>query len=234
LRFHAQTAGCSLTWQQPYNNVVRTTLQAMAAVLGGAQSLHTNSLDEAWALPSEHAATLALRTQQVIAYESGVTAEPDPFGGSYFLERLTAELERGAREYIEKIDAMGGMIPAIESAYPQAEIARASYDYQRRVETGDAVVVGVNRYRESDAAAPEILRIDKSAETLQTEKLRLLRAKRNNEFSTQTLNALKRAAETNANLMPPILDAVRAYATLGEICAALKDVFGTWEERPQI
>jgi len=234
LRFHAQTAGCSLTCQQPYNNVARTALQAMAAVLGGAQSLHTNSLDEAWALPSEDAATLALRTQQVIAYESGIPAEPDPFGGSYFVEHLTTQLEAGAREYIAKIDGMGGMIPAIEKGYPQAEIARASYDYQRKVEAGEVTVVGVNRFQETETAAPEILRIESSAEAMQIEKLRRLRAKRNNEESTRTLNALKRAAETNANLMPPMLDAVRAYATLGEICAALKDIFGTWEERPQI
>jgi methylmalonyl-CoA mutase N-terminal domain/subunit len=206
----------------------------MAAVLGGAQSLHTNSLDEAWALPSEDAATLALRTQQVIAYESGIPAEPDPFGGSYFVEHLTTQLEAGAREYIAKIDGMGGMIPAIEKGYPQAEIARASYDYQRKVEAGEVTVVGVNRFQETETAAPEILRIESSAEAMQIEKLRRLRAKRNNEESTRTLNALKRAAETNANLMPPMLDAVRAYATLGEICAALKDIFGTWEERPQI
>jgi methylmalonyl-CoA mutase N-terminal domain/subunit len=234
LRFHAQTAGCTLTWQQPYNNVVRTTLQAMAAVLGGAQSLHTNSLDEAWALPGEHAATLALRTQQVIAYESGIPAEPDPFGGSYFLEHLTAELESGARGYIGKIDGMGGMIAAIESGFPQAEIARASYDYQRRVESGDAVVVGVNRFQDGENIPPEILRIDASAEEAQCGKLRRLRAKRNNEDTRRTLEALKRAAGTAANLMPPLIDAVRAYATLGEICAALKDVFGTWEERPSI
>ena len=163
LRFHAQTAGCSLTWQQPYNNVVRTSLQAMAAVLGGAQSLHTNSLDEAWALPSEHAVTLALRTQQVIAFESGVTAAPDPFGGSYYLERLTLDLEAGARDYIRRIDEMGGMIAAIERGFPQAEIARASYEYQRKVERGEAVVVGVNRYRVEEEKPIETLRIDQSA-----------------------------------------------------------------------
>jgi methylmalonyl-CoA mutase N-terminal domain/subunit len=232
LRFHAQTAGCSLTWQQPYNNVARTTLQAMAAVLGGAQSLHTNSLDEAWALPSEHAATIALRTQQVIACESGVTAEPDPFGGSYFVEHLTSELERGARDYIRKIDAMGGMIPAIEAGYPQGEIARASYDYQRKVETGEAVVVGVNKFQESEEKPLDLLRIERSAEAGQCEKLRRLRGDRSQEDVSRSLNALRRAAGSDQNLMPPLLDAVRAYATLGEICAALKDVFGTWEERP--
>ena len=234
LRFHAQTAGCSLTWQQPFNNVVRTTLQAMAAVLGGAQSLHTNSLDEAWALPSEHAATLALRTQQAIAYESGIPAVPDPFGGSYFVEHLTRELEAGARAYIEKIDSMGGMIAAIESGYPQAEIARASYEYQRKVESGEAVVAGVNRFQEKDEKPLDVLRIDGSAETAQCEKLRRLRARRNNEDTRRALEGLKRAAAGSVNLMPPLLDAVRAYATVGEICAALKDVFGIWEEQASV
>jgi len=245
LRFHAQTAGCSLTWQQPYNNVVRTSLQAMAAVLGGAQSLHTNSLDEAWALPSEHAATLALRTQQVIAFETGVTTAPDPFGGSWYLERLTLDLESGAREYIRKIDEMGGMIPAIERGFPQAEIARASYEYQRKIEKAEAVIVGVNRYRVSEEEPIETLRIDQSAEVLQIEKLRQLRKRRNNGDVERTLIALRRAADagemdlsarelSSRNLMPPLLDAVRAYATLGEICGALREVFGTYEERPNI
>ncbi len=235
LRFHAQTAGCSLTWQQPYNNVVRTSLQAMAAVLGGAQSLHTNSLDEAWALPSEHAATLALRTQQVIAFESGVTAAPDPFGGSYYLEQLTLDLEAGARDYIRAIDDMGGMIAAIERGFPQAEITRASYEYQRRVERGEAVVVGVNRYRVEDETPIETLRIDRSAENGQIEKLQRLRKTRNNGDVERTLYALRRAAAVSSqNLMPPLLDAVGCYATLGEICQTLREVFGTYEERPNI
>jgi methylmalonyl-CoA mutase N-terminal domain/subunit len=239
LRFHAQTAGCSLTWQQPYNNVVRTSLQAMAAVLGGAQSLHTNSLDEAWALPSEHAATLALRTQQVIAFESGVTAVPDPFGGSDYLERLTLGLESGAHDYIRRIDDMGGMIAAIERGFPQAEIARASYDYQRRVEQGEAVIVGVNRFRAGEEEPIETLRIDQSAQDRQAEKLRQLRKRRNNGDVERTLNVLRREAAVNGresdhNLMPPLLDAVRACATLGEICGALREVFGTYEERPNI
>jgi methylmalonyl-CoA mutase N-terminal domain/subunit len=235
LRFHAQTAGCSLTWQQPYNNVVRTSLQAMAAVLGGAQSLHTNSLDEAWALPSEHAATLALRTQQVIAFESGVTAVPDPFGGSEYLERLTLELESGARDYIRRIDGMGGMIPAIERGFPQAEIARASYEYQQKIETGEAVVVGVNRYRVEEETPIQTLRIDPSAEDLQIEKLRHLRKTRNNGDVERTLNVLRHAADAGSqNLMPPLLDAVRSYATLGEICGVLREAFGTYEERPTI
>jgi methylmalonyl-CoA mutase N-terminal domain/subunit len=235
LRFHAQTAGCSLTWQQPYNNVVRTSVQAMAAVLGGAQSLHTNSLDEAWALPSEHAATLALRTQQVIAFESGVAAVPDPFGGSYFLEQLTRDLESGAHDYIRAIDDMGGMIAAIERGFPQAEIARASYEYQRKVEKGEAVVVGVNRYRVEDEKPIETLRIDRSAEERQIEKLHRLRKTRNNGDVERTLHVLRHAASVGStNLMPSLLDAVRCYATLGEICQALREVFGTYEERPNI
>ncbi len=237
LRFHAQTAGCSLTWQQPWNNVVRTSLQAMAAVLGGAQSLHTNSLDEAWALPSEHAATIALRTQQVIAYESGVTAAPDPLGGSHHLERLTLDLEAGARDYIRRIDEMGGMIAAIERGFPQTEIAHASYEYQQRVEKGEAIVVGVNRYRTAEEKPLETQLIDRSAQDRQTEKLRALRKTRDNEIVERNLNVLRRAAASTANgrsghnLMLPLLDAVRSYATLGEICGALRDVFGTYEER---
>ncbi len=235
LRFHAQTAGCSLTWQQPYNNVARTSLQAMAAVLGGAQSLHTNSLDEAWALPSEHAATLALRTQQIIAFESGVAAVPDPFGGSDYLERLTLDLESGARDYIRRIDEMGGMIAAIERGFPQAEIARASYQYQQKIEKGEAVVVGVNRFRADEEKPIETLRIDPSAEDRQIEKLRQLRKTRNNGDVERTLNVLRHAADApSQNLMPPLLDAVRSYATLGEICGALREVFGTYEERPNI
>jgi methylmalonyl-CoA mutase, N-terminal domain len=236
LRFHAQTAGCSLTWQQPSNNIVRTALQAMAAVLGGAQSLHTNSLDEAYALPGEHAATLALRTQQVIAYETGVTAVPDPFGGSEYLEHLTCELESGARDYFRAIDDMGGMIAAIERGFPQAEIARASYEYQRRVEDGEAVIVGVNRFQTAAEDPIETLRVDQAAETRQIEKLRQLRKTRNNGDVERSLGVLRRAADSQTgasdhNLMPPLLDAVRSYATLGEICGALREVFGTYEER---
>jgi methylmalonyl-CoA mutase, N-terminal domain len=235
LRFHAQTAGCSLTWQQPRNNVVRTSLQAMAAVLGGAQSLHTNSLDEAWALPNEHAATLALRTQQVIAFESGVAAVPDPFGGSDYLERLTLDLESGARDYIRRIDGMGGMIPAIERGFPQSEIARASYDYQQKIEKREAVIVGVNRYTATEEKPIETLRIEKTAEDRQIEKLRQLRKRRNNGDVERSLTVLRHAADAKSqNLMPPLLDAVRSRATLGEICDALREVFGTYEERPNI
>jgi methylmalonyl-CoA mutase N-terminal domain/subunit len=229
LRFHAQTAGCSLTWQQPYNNVVRTALQAMSAVLGGAQSLHTNSLDEAYALPGEQAVTIALRTQQVLAYESGVTNTPDPLGGSYFLERLTLDTEAAANDYIRRIDGMGGMVPAIEAGFPQTEIAAASYRYQCEVEAGERTIVGVNRFQ-SGGQPIELLQIDESSARHQREKLTALRARRNNGQVQETLDALKRAAEGKENTMPRILDAVRAYATLGEICDSLRDVFGSYQE----
>ncbi|MEX2263364.1 MAG: methylmalonyl-CoA mutase family protein [Bryobacteraceae bacterium] len=230
LRFHAQTAGCSLTWQQPFNNVVRTTLQALAAVLGGCQSLHTNSLDEAYALPSEHAVTLALRTQQVIAHESGLAAVADPLGGSYFLERLTLDTEAAARDYIRRIDEMGGMIAAIENGFPQREIADASYTYQRAVESGEKIIVGVNGFASEEHERIDILQIDRSAHDLQVEKLRRLRESRNNSRVNAALHALRRAAEGRDNTMPFLLDAVRAYATLGEICDALRDVFGSHRE----
>src|SRR5579862_4221727 len=229
LRFHAQTAGCSLTWQQPYNNVVRTAIQALAAVLGGAQSLHTNSLDEAYALPGEEAVTIALRTQQVLAYETGVTNTADPLGGSYFLERLTLESEAAANDYIRRIDEMGGMIAAIDSGFPQSEIANASYRYQREIEAGERVIVGVNRFQ-SDDQAIELLQIDENAATHQRQKLAALRARRDSDRVRNALDALKRAAEGSENTMPFLLDAVRAYATLGEICDSLRAVFGAYTE----
>jgi methylmalonyl-CoA mutase, N-terminal domain len=229
LRFHAQTAGCSLTWQQPYNNVVRTALQAMSAVLGGAQSLHTNSLDEAYALPSEQAVTIALRTQQVLAYETGVANAADPLGGSYFVERLTADTEGAANDYIRRIDEMGGMIPAIDAGFPQSEIAGASYRYQREIETGERVIVGVNRFQ-SDDQPLELLQIDEAAGRHQEEKLAALRKRRNAAAVKRSLDALKQAAGGTENTMPYILDTVRAYATLGEICDALRAVFGTYQE----
>ena len=213
LRFHAQTAGCSLTWQQPYNNVVRTALQAMAAVLGGAQSLQTNSLDEAYALPGEQAVTIALRTQQVLAYESGVTLTPDPLGGSYFLEKLTLDTEAAANQYIRRIDEMGGMVPAIETGFPQTEIAAASYRYQCEVESGERTIVGVNRFQQ-DGQPIELLQIDEKSARHQQEKLAALRARRDNNEVRKTLDELQRAAEGAENTMPRILDAVRAYATL--------------------
>jgi methylmalonyl-CoA mutase N-terminal domain/subunit len=233
LRFHAQTAGCSLTWQQPYNNVVRTALQAMAAVLGGAQSLHTNSLDEAYALPSEHAVTIALRTQQVLAFESGVAGTPDPLGGSYFLEQLTLDTEAAANRYIRQIDDMGGMIAAIEAGFPQTEIASASYRYQCEIESGERTIVGVNRFQ-SDDRPIELLQIGEASGRRQIAKLAALRARRHNGSVQKALDALRRAAEGTENTMPLLLDAVRAYATLGEICDALRGVFGTYRETPYI
>jgi methylmalonyl-CoA mutase N-terminal domain/subunit len=210
---------------------VRTTLQGIAAVLGGCQSLHTNSLDEAYALPSEHAVTVALRTQQVIAYESGVTAAPDPFGGSYFLERLTLDAEAGARDYIRRIDEMGGMIPAIEQNFPQSEIASASYAYQQAIESGEKIVVGVNGFTSEKEEPIDLLQIDASAAEKQTGKLAALRARRDNAKVSRSLEALKRTAEGTGNTMPLILDCVRAYATLGEICDAMRQVFGTYQEK---
>jgi methylmalonyl-CoA mutase, N-terminal domain len=229
LRFHTQTAGCSLTAQQPYNNVVRTALQALAAVLGGTQSLHTNSLDEAWALPTEFAATIALRTQQVIAHETGVTNTVDPLGGSYFVETLTNEAERGAWEYINKIDAMGGMVKAIERSYPQREIAEASYRYQMALDKKEKIIVGVNDFV-SEEKPLEILQIDETVARRQAERLAKLRAERSQSEVDRRLNALRKAAEGADNLMPFLFDAVKSYATLGEICDALRVVFGTYEE----
>jgi len=229
LRFHSQTAGCSLTAQQPYNNVVRTAIQALAAVLGGTQSLHTNSLDEAWALPTEFAATLALRTQQIIACESGVTNTVDPLGGSYFVEALTNEVERGAWDYIEKVDALGGMVAAIERSYPQREIAEASYGYQLAVDRKEKIIVGVNDYVAEEEPI-ETLTIDESVAARQGERLRKLRAARSKDEIQRRLNALRKAAEGSENLMPYIYEAVKAYATLGEICDAMREVFGTYEE----
>jgi methylmalonyl-CoA mutase, N-terminal domain len=229
LRFHTQTAGCSLTAQQPYNNVVRTALQAMAAVLGGTQSLHTNSLDEAWALPTEFAATIALRTQQIIAHETGVTNTVDPLGGSYFVETLTNEVERGAWDYIEKIDAMGGMVPAIERSYPQREIAEASYKYQVAVDKKEKIIVGVNDYVAQEKPL-DILQIDESVAHRQAERLSKLRADRSKAEVDRRLNALRKAAEGKDNLMPFLFDAVKAYASVGEVCDTLREVFGTYEE----
>ncbi|HXN23354.1 MAG TPA: methylmalonyl-CoA mutase family protein [Candidatus Dormibacteraeota bacterium] len=229
LRFHTQTAGCSLTAQQPYNNVVRTALQALAAVLGGTQSLHTNSLDEAWALPTEFAATIALRTQQIIAHESGVTNTADPLGGSYFVETLTNEVERGAWEYMQRIDALGGMVAAIERGYPQREIAEASYRYQLAVDHKEKIIVGVNQYVAPEKAI-DTLQIDDTVAARQTVRLKKLRADRSHSEVTRRLSALRQAAEGTDNLMPFIFEAVKAYATLGEICDTLREVFGTYEE----
>jgi len=229
LRFHSQTAGCSLTAQQPQNNIVRTAIQALAAVMGGTQSLHTNSLDEAWALPTEAAATIALRTQQIIAHETGVTNTADPLGGSYFVEALTNEIERGALDYFEKIDALGGMVAAIEQAYPQREIADAAYEYQLAVDRKEKIIVGVNEYV-SEEKPIEILQIDESVAHTQAEQLRRLRAERSNEEVERRLKGLRKAASGRENLMPYLYDAVKAYATLGEISDAMREVFGVYNE----
>jgi methylmalonyl-CoA mutase N-terminal domain/subunit len=233
LRFHTQTAGCSLTAAQPENNIVRTAFQALAAVLGGTQSLHTNSMDETWALPTEKAVLIALRTQQLIAEEIGVVNTIDPLGGSYFVEALTNELERQAYEYFRKIDALGGMVKAIEHGFPQREIADAAYRYQKLVERGRRTVVGVNKYvLEEEQLEIPLLKIDHSVEQEQHRRLQELRRKRDSGRVRQCLDDLKAACAGTANVMYPIMDAVRAYATLGEICGAMKDVFGTYEEPP--
>ena len=234
LRFHSQTAGVSLTAQQPYNNVVRTALQALSAVLGSTNSLHANSLDEALALPTEEAATLALRTQQVLAYESGVTKIVDPLGGSYFVEALTREMEEGSLAYFDQIDRMGGMVEAIERGFPQREIAESSYRFQQAVERKEKVIVGVNEFVQADDPPIEILYIDETAAETQLGKLDALRRTRDAGRVTQVLDRLRTAAGTTENLMPPILDAVRAYATLGEMCDALRDAWGEYEEVPII
>jgi methylmalonyl-CoA mutase N-terminal domain/subunit len=230
MRFHTQTAGVSLTAQQPKNNIARVAIQALAAVLGGTQSLHTDAYDEALALPTEDAARIALRTQQILAYESGVADVVDPLGGSYFVEHLTLDMEKAAFTYFEKLDGMGGMVRAIEQGFPQKEIAEASYAYQRAVEAGEKIIVGVNEYV-MEEPQPQILYIDESVREAQTAKLRKLRRERSNEAVARSLLALGHAAETETeNTMPYLLDCVKAYATVGEICAALKKVFGSYEE----
>jgi len=228
LRFHTQTGGSTLTAQQPLNNVIRVTNQAMAAVLGGTQSLHTNGYDEALSLPTEAAAKIALRTQQIIAFESGVTDTVDPLAGSFFVESLTDEIEAAAWAYIDKIDVMGGSVNAIESEYMQNEIAAASYQYQTEIETGERISVGVNKFTQEEEGLTDILRIDDSIRKLQTEKLRLLKAERNNLDVSTALQALELAANNGSNLMPYIIDAVEKYATLGEIADVMRKVFGEY------
>jgi methylmalonyl-CoA mutase N-terminal domain/subunit len=234
LRFHTQTAGVSLTAQQPYNNVVRTALQALAAVLGGTNSLHTNSLDEALALPTKEAATIALRTQQIIAHESGVINSVDPLGGSYFVEKLTREMEEGTLKYWDTIDRMGGMIEAIELGFPQKEIAEASYQFQQAVERRDRIIVGVNDFVQEDEEPLEILYIDETAAEHQLARLEQLKKTRDNDTVRRTLDALANAARGTENTMPAILDCVRAYATVGEMCDTLRAVWGEYEEVPII
>jgi methylmalonyl-CoA mutase N-terminal domain/subunit len=240
MRFHTQTAGVSLTAQQPPINIARVAVQALAAVLGGTQSLHTESFDEALALPTAEAARISLRTQQIIAYESGVANTIDPLAGSYFLERLTLDMEKGAFDYFDKLDAMGGMVKAIEKGYPQKEISEASYRFQRAAEAREKIIVGANEFA-IEEQPPQILYIDETVAKHQTEKLKSLRQRRSNDAVRCALDALKRAAAEEpkagtegqispANTMPYIIDAVRAYATVGEICDALREVYGTYEE----
>jgi len=229
-RFHTQTAGCSLTAQQPVLNVVRTAVQALAAVLGGTQSLHTNSLDETLALPTEGNARIALRTQQILAHESGVINTVDPLGGSWFVEEMTQRMVEGAREYFRRIDELGGMVEAIEAGFPQREIMDAAYAYQRAVEKGEKTIVGVNAYQVDDEKPTETLYIDDSVAGRQVEELAAVRGRRDAGAVARTIDALKRGAAGEANTMPLILDCVKAYCSVGEISDALRDVFGTWEE----
>jgi methylmalonyl-CoA mutase N-terminal domain/subunit len=231
LRFHTQTAGCSLTAQQPDNNVVRVAFQALAAVLGGTQSLHTNSRDEAYALPTEDSVRIALRTQQLIAYESGVADIIDPFGGSYAVEALTDEIERKSTEYIEKIEAMGGATKAIESGYIQGEIGESAYQYQKEIETKKRIIVGLNQFQIEEEPLRDILRIKPEVEQYQKEKLARVKKERNNTKVKETLAVLKQAAQGTSNVVPPILEAVKVYATLGEISDTLREVFGEYRER---
>ncbi len=230
LRFHTQTAGSTLTAQQPENNIMRVTLQALSAVLGGTQSLHTNSWDEAFALPSEKSVTIALRTQQVIAHETGVADSIDPLGGSYLIEKLTHEIEDKANEYIQKIDEMGGAVKAIEGGYIQREIADSAYQFQMAVEKEERIIVGVNRFRQEEPPLKDVLRISPEVESYQIQKLQKVKAQRDAVKVSATLARLKEAAQGTENLVPPILEAVKAYATLGEIAGTLREVFGEYRE----
>ncbi|MCC6263228.1 MAG: methylmalonyl-CoA mutase [Bryobacterales bacterium] len=230
LRFHAQTAGSTLTAQQPDVNVIRVTMQALAAVLGGAQSLHTNGRDEALSLPTEESARLALRTQQIIGYESGVTATADPAGGSYYIEQLTDSIEAGAREYLDRIDALGGTLAAIEKGYIQGEIQNAAYEYQKAIEKGESIVVGVNRFRMGEETPIPTFRLDPAIENQQIESLRQVRASRDAARVGTRLEALTAAARSGDNLMPRIIDAAEAHATVGEISDSLRQVFGIYRE----
>src|SRR5688572_23415419 len=233
MRFHAQTAGVSLTAQQPEVNIVRTAVEALAAVLGGCQSLHTNSFDEALALPTEHAVKLALRTQQVLAHETGVTATIDPLGGSYFVEELTNRLEAEALDYFDRIRRLGGVIPAIKENFFQREIAEASFRYQSEIEAGQRVIVGVNRFQDPNEQPLEILKIDQSLEDKQVQRVRALRARRDAAAAEQALARLRNdAAQEDVNLMPALIDAARDHVTMGEMCDALREVWGTWRETP--
>ena len=229
MRFHTQTAGCTLTAQQPKNNIVRVAFQALSAVLGGTQSLHTNSMDEAFALPGEEAVQIALRTQQLIGYESGVADTVDPLGGSYYIEELTEEIFDRAKEYIDKIDELGGAVSAIEKGFIQREIQDSAYRYQREIEKDERVVVGVNKFQVEEESLKDLLRVDPAVRISQMERLKRLKSERDNARVKDILSQLRSAAEGKDNLMPIILDAVKAYATLGEICDALRDIFGEYQ-----
>jgi methylmalonyl-CoA mutase N-terminal domain/subunit len=229
-RFHTHTAGCSLTAQQPLNNVIRTAVQALAAVLGGTNSLHTTSMDEALALPTEAAAQIALRTQQILAHESGIPDTVDPLGGSYFVERLTQEMEGEARKYIETIDGMGGMIPAIEKGFPQREIQEASYQHQKAVENKRKIVVGINEFQTDETRPVETLRIGPETRERQIQRLEKLRSRRDTRAVKRALSGLQEAARSDKNLLPLLIEAAKEYATLGEICETLKEVFGEYRE----
>jgi methylmalonyl-CoA mutase N-terminal domain/subunit len=229
LRFHAQTSGASLTAQQPYNNVMRVALQAMAAVLGGCQSLHTNARDEAWALPSEEAALQALRTQQIIAYETGVTATVDPLGGSYFLETLTNQVEGAAYDYFRRVADLGGVIPALKAGFFQREIADAAYTYQREEDRKERITVGVNEYCSDNVLEIPLLRVDVEGERQHIKHLNEVRRRRDNREVAEKLRALEQTARGSENLMPPLLEAVKAYATLGEMMGVFREVFGEYQ-----
>jgi methylmalonyl-CoA mutase, N-terminal domain len=232
MRFHSQTAGVSLTAQQPLNNIVRTTTEALSAVLGGTQSLHTNSFDEALALPTEEAVKLALRTQQIIAHETGVTNTIDPLGGSYFVEALTDRMETAAYDYFAKIDELGGMVAAVKANYPQREIADAAFTQQEEIDRQQRIIVGVNRYQQPDDHQLEILKIPPELERKQIGRTQAVRARRDSETVEAALGELRESAAANRNLMEPLLDAARAHATEGEIVESLQRVFGTYTETP--
>ena len=230
LRFHAQTAGSTLTAQQVENNIVRVTIQTLAAVLGGTQSLHTNSKDEAFALPTEQSVRTALRTQQIVAYESGITNTVDPLAGSYYVEAMTDQIEKEAEDYISRIDALGGMIAAIEKGYVQSEIQKAAYNFEKEVESGKRIIVGLNKFKEEDDKEPELLKIDMNVQEEQIKFLNKIRKERDQLKVDKTLNSLEKAAVTDENLIPYILEAVKAYSSVGEICNAMRKVFGEYKE----
>jgi len=235
LRFHTQTAGCTLTAQQPDNNVVRVTIQALAAVLGGTQSLHTNSRDEALSLPSQKSVRIALRTQQIIGYESGVAETVDPMAGSYYLEKLTTEIEQGVKDYINQIDQLGGSPKAIEKGFIQREIQNSAYQYQKDIEDKKRIIVGVNKFQsEVEEPMKDLLKVKPEIEKRQVEKLKKVKEKRNEKVVRKNLMELKKIVSTEQNIMPAILDCVRSYATLGEICDKLREVFGEYKESIKI